>query len=394
MLCGIAIAFIVLTRIQPNQTNLATPKVNPLSVSTENITETTLPAAKGFQEEQAVITPKQPEFQAEGKSAVAALQNKEIAIPHEKLQSQNKAAAEDSFDNELRKNVLVSIKLAKSYINSYYSKNDYKGFLDWPSIAIYSAERESAKKNEKSLEWKEKEIKQGNDFDLSRATDYQRSILGIISAGSNPKAFAGMNLVETVKKSQQVSGKFADTIEGKGERLINSHIWGIVSLYSAGEKVPASDKAYNWLVSKQNSDGGFGIFTGAKSDLDMTAMALTAFSILGKNSADRNVSRALEFLRSKQTPDGGFEIYGQENPDTASTVVQGLIALEINPVSKGWIKGTDKNMIDFIMSFQLADGGFSHARGGEADMLATARALTALTDYYYSKSVFQVMKER
>lgn len=371
---------------------MAIPKANSSEISTEKAEEESLNTGKNLKKEQ-VIAPEQPELQAKKPTAAAALQNKEIIVPPAKLQS-HKKAAEDSSDNELRKRALASIKLAEDYINSYYSKNDYKGFLDWPSIAVYSAKRNSGTgKNGKALEWKEKYIKQGNDFDLSRATDYQRSILGIISAGGNPGSFAGMNLVEAVKKSQLSSGKFADTIEGKGERLINSHVWGVISLYSAGERILGNKGAYNWLVSNQNTDGGFGISTGSKSDLDMTAMALSAFSALGKKTDDKHVLKAVEYIKANQTAAGGFEVFGQENPDTACAVVQGLISLGINPVSEEWIKENDKNMIDFIVSFQLSDGGFCHTRGGETDMLTTSRALTALADYYYGKSVYQTMNE-
>jgi len=45
------------------------------------------------------------------------------------------------------------------------------------------------------------------------------------------------------------------------------------------------------------------------------------------------------------------------------------------------------------MSFQLSDGAFSHSRGGDTDMLATTRVLTALADYYNTKTVFQRIRE-
>ncbi|MGE5327929.1 MAG: prenyltransferase/squalene oxidase repeat-containing protein [Deltaproteobacteria bacterium] len=309
-------------------------------------------------------------------------------------QKNNEINFRNTGNSIIRERTLNSMKLTGNYIKSYFLKNDFKGYLDWPAAAMYSIERSSEPDNyKKALDWKEKEIKEGNDFDAERATDYQRTIIGILSVGKNPKSFAGINFVEAVIKSQTASGKFADTIQGKGEKLLNSHIWGIISLYCAGERISNSERAYDWLISRQNSDGGFGIFTGAKSDMDMTGMALVGFSALGKNKNDKEVKKAVEFIKSRQSSSGGFEIFGQENPDTASAVVQGLVAIGIDPTSEEWIKEKDKNMIDFIISFQLSDGSFSHIRGGEADMMATTRALTALADYYNLKSVYQVIRE-
>jgi len=381
------------------QTNIPKDKTQKIIISSENSAKKAelkvLPANSNVQHEQPIINnvAKQPKEEHDKITSEGFIENAEKTIFSAKMQKQSQNQIQNEEESEVRGRVLYSMKLAAGYINSYYTKNDFKGFLDWPALAVYSVERDSdTRKYERALEWKEKEIKEGNDFDSSRSTDSHRSIIGILSAGGNPRDFAGMNLVESILKSQLPNGKFADTIEGKGERLVNAHIWGIISLYSAGEKIPNPKGAYNWLISKQNSDGGFGILTGAKSDLDMTGMALIAFGALGKSETDENIKKAVEFIKSKQAISGGFEIFGQENPDTAATVVQGLISIGINPVSKKWTKEGGKNMIDFIMAFQLSDGAFSHTHGGEADMLATTRALTALADYYNGKTVFQSLR--
>lgn len=307
---------------------------------------------------------------------------------------ENQNTVSGTENKELRKKVLDSIKLTVDYMNSYYSKNDYKGFLDWSSAAMYSAKADIQPKNlERALAWKEREIKEGSDFDSERSTDYHRSIIGILSAGANVRNFAGINFIAAVQKSQLADGKFADAIGGKGDRLINSHVWGIIALYSAGEKIPDSKGAYNWLASNQNPDGGFGILTGGKSDIDMTGMALSAFGALGKDGSDKNVKKAVEYIKANQSRSGGFEIFGKENPDTASAVVQGLISVGVDPLSEDWLKDGGENMIDSIISFQLTNGAFEHTRGGGGDMMSTTKALTSLADYYDAKTVYQKMKE-
>lgn len=303
------------------------------------------------------------------------------------------------FTDETGNQAKKAIDKAVGYLYSYYSEKNFKGLLDWPAVALYDAGEElsGAKWTEggNGAEWREKEVEEGIDFDLSRATDYQRTILSVLASGKDPRNFAGKDLVKAVLNSQLPDGKFADTVDQGGGNLVNAHIWGIICLYAEGGKIPNKDSAYKWLVSHQNKDGGFGIAVNSNtSDIDMTGMALAAFGALEKDYKDKYVEKTLKYLSSQQLENGGFQTWGVENPESAAAVVQGLIAVRVDPTSEEWTRKNGSNPVKFILTFQLSDGSFKHTADGEPDLMATCKSLMALADYYNGKSVFKKMREK
>ncbi len=302
------------------------------------------------------------------------------------------------FTYETGNQTKEAIDKAVDYLYSYYSEKNFKGLLDWPAVALYDAGEELSgtkwTEGGNGAAWREKEVEEGIDFDFSRATDYQRTILSAIASNKDPRNFAGKDLVKAVINSQLSDGKFADTVDQGGGNLVNAHIWGIVCLYADGEKIPNKDNAYKWLVSHQNKDGGFGITVNSNtSDIDMTGMALAAFGVLGKDYEDKYVEKTLKYLSYQQLENGEFQTWGVENPESAAAVVQGLVAVGVNPTSEKWTRKNGSNPVKFILSFQLSDGSFKHTADGEADIMATCKSLMALADYYNGKTVFEKMRE-
>lgn len=262
--------------------------------------------------------------------------------------------------------------------------------LDWPILALYRSD-----KNLSGLVAKrENQVQKGELFDPKISTDYQRTIIGALAAGKDPRNFGGYNLVEAVKKSQLDSGKFADTISGGGDKLINSHIWGIISLYAAGEVIPNKDKALQWLVDHQNADGGFSIDTGVKSsDIDMTGMALIAFGALGENQNHPAVQKALAYLQQQQGQNGDFAGWGGSSSEALAQVIQGLVMLGIDPAGEQWTK-KNGNLVTALLKYRLKDGSFSHTSGGKSNTIATYQSLLALRDYYSGESIYQVLRRK
>lgn len=78
---------------------------------------------------------------------------------------------------------------------------------------------------------------------------------------------------------------------------------------------PVLQKAYDFLIASQNSDGGWGYRRGGMSYVEPTAFTLIAlfgpFAAGGQNVADNRyqaVRRALTWLRSQQHSDGGWGV--------------------------------------------------------------------------------------
>lgn len=286
-----------------------------------------------------------------------------------------------------------------AYLHDTFSKNDFKGVLDWPAVGLYAVgedligNRWTTHDGKNGLYWREQEVKKGV-VPGGRTTDYERLILGIIAGGGNPDNFAGKDFISALKNAQLPSGKFADSINGEGDSLINAHIWGIIALYAAGEDIPDKQKAYNWLVKHQNADGGFSFHTGInESDIDMTAMALIAFAALGKGKNDPAVAKALNFLKASQKDDGNFFSWGTPNSESCAMVIQGLVALGIDPAGSEWTR-KGNNPVTALLEFQLSDGSFSHTPGGKSNGMATQHALIALADFCNGKSVYTIMREK
>lgn len=275
-----------------------------------------------------------------------------------------------------------------TYLQRNVSGKNYDGMLDWPILALAQMDRNVSA----LIKNREEQVKNGQLFEKEKSTDYHRTIIGVVAAGKNPRNFAGYNLVEDVKKSQRSNGKFADTISGNGDFLVNAHVWGIISLYVAGESIPNVDKAREWLVNNQNADGGYSIDTRVKSsDLDMTGMALIAFGALGENQNHPAVKKAIQYLQKQQGANGDFASWGGTSSETLSQVIQGLMMLGIDPTSSQWTK-KDGNLITALLSYKKNDGSFSHTTNGSSNIIATYQSLLALNDYNNGESIYQKLR--
>lgn len=285
---------------------------------------------------------------------------------------------------------------ALNTMHSDLQKNSFKYTLGWPSVALYAA-GESATSAKWSnadgtngVTYRESEVRRNVNLTDS-TTDFESTLLGILSAGQNPRAFGKKDFIQAVLSSQRSDGKFADTIYGDGDDLLNAHIYGIISLYAAGVPIPYADKARDYLLSKQRADGGFDWANGATaSNPDVTAYALIAMKALGLDAANPSVQKAFQFLKSAQTDRGGFASQGAVNSDSASTVVQALVAFGIDP--KTWQKN-GQDPLSFLSTFRTATGGYAYSLGGNANPMSTQNVLMAYSDVLNGKSVFEKLHD-
>lgn len=256
--------------------------------------------------------------------------------------------------------------------------------LDWPILALAGA----GENVDGFIRTREQQVRGGQLFDPRRSTDYHRTIIGAVAAGKNPRNFGGYNLLEKVRASQLPNGKFGDLIAGEGERLVNAHIWGILSLYVAGEPIPNSSRALSWLVNQQNPDGGFSVDTTMqRSDVDMTGMALMAFAALGRDTGHPAVKKALDYLKSQQLENGDFSPWSSSGPESIAQVIHGLIMLGVDPAGSQWSQ-KEGNLVTALLRYRRADGAFSRRTGGEADFIASYQALAALGDVNRGESIY------
>jgi len=210
-----------------------------------------------------------------------------------------------------------------------------------------------------------------------------------VFANNDPYNYAGKNLVQILQNAQLKSGKFADSIITGGEELVSAHAWAIIALACAGASPKEPEKAIQWLAARQHADGSFNWSASdlATSDVDSTGMALTALGALGQAKDSPVVKKAISYLKSVQKEDGEFESWGARNSESCSAVIQGLIAVGVDPIG-GEFKKPGGDPVTTLLKYQLSAGCFEHTKGGGGDEMATQQALIALTSVYNGKSFF------
>lgn len=212
-----------------------------------------------------------------------------------------------------------------------------------------------------------------NQVNSDVTTDYESYILGAMALGQSTDA-----VVKKVVAAQRKSGKFADNIDGTGEENIGAHVWGVISLYTAGHDGYNRDKALKWLKDNQNSDGGFSIYTGGKSsDLDMTAMALVAYSALGLDNKSDEVKKAIDYLEKNLGKKESCEAYAWY------ILARKKLGIDI-----------DKTLYNKLLEYQMKDGSFKHLKSiNKANYIATWHGLLALADYENPVSIFDRLRK-
>jgi len=217
--------------------------------------------------------------------------------------------------------------------------------------------------------------------ELKSSCDYARTLLALSSSQQKP-SYNGTDLISSILSFQQEDGQFAWIVRGE-KGFINSHIWSILALDAAGEQVPDSEKARQWLADRQNNDGGFGWCEGVPSDADDTAAAIRALMVLGENLEESAVIKgALLYLKSCQGEDGGFSsgYLGGDKSNAASDawVIQALISTGQSPTAEVWSRN-NKNAVTHLLGLQDPSGFFNYMPGVDAGPIqTTATALISL----------------
>lgn len=203
-------------------------------------------------------------------------------------------------------------------------------------------------------------------------TDFERLVIGVTAASGDPQHIAGYNLMEMIVNNERM------TRQGT-----NGPIFALVALDLAEYDPPADalwnrEKLVKWLLDQQNESGGWPLAPGDASNVDVTAMALTALAPhQGTDAVQTAVGKALSWLSEQQLNSGGFALEGQENSESAAQVLLALAALGIGEHDPRFVK-EGNTVVGNVISFQQEDGGFAHLRGEPSGAIPTEQALLAL----------------
>lgn len=233
--------------------------------------------------------------------------------------------------------------------------------------------------------------KEGNLHSV-KYTEYDRVILALTALGRSVDDIAGYNLLEKLADF--------DTLIKQG---INGPIFALIALDSGQYEIPSvkgvstqttREELINFILKRQVADGGWALGENAQSaDADVTGMAIQALAPYYTNNADVKsaVDAALKWLSANQQADGGFESGNANNAESATQVIVALTSLGINPHTDARFVKNGHSVIDALLSFAAADGGFYHikaggsdnggAQPGAVDPMASDQAMYALVAY-------------
>ena len=206
-------------------------------------------------------------------------------------------------------------------------------------------------------------------------TEYSRVILAVTAIGRDPGDVGGYHMLKPLADYEKT------VFQG-----INGAVFALLALNSGnyaipaleGDGVQASAEAYvDYILTAQLSDGGWAL-SGNVSDVDITAMALQA---LAHYRDDGNVAKAIEkglaLLASRQNADGSFTAYDAQSSESVAQVIVALTELGV-PMNDARFVKNGKTLVDVLLCYRQADGGFSHLPEEETDLLATEQAFYAL----------------
>ncbi len=213
------------------------------------------------------------------------------------------------------------------------------------------------------------------------ATSVERRILAIAAAGQDTTQFGGVDY-NTRLRSLYTANQIGSAT------LLNDDIFGLIAINATHDstlKVMAQD-SLNFLLAHQQADGGFSytadtcaLYCGSDSnDTAAAIIALGAAQDMSLTNAGLATAqtKALAYLLSTQQTDGGFGYDALSSSDGSSTS-WGLMALNLVGPTAQAQAGSART---WLLKDQNTDGGFSYAAYGmtASDASTTAPSVLAL----------------
>lgn len=208
-------------------------------------------------------------------------------------------------------------------------------------------------------------------MDSKYPTDLARYTLAVTALGYDATNIAGYDLTKTL---QDVSA-----LKAQGT---NGLVFALLALDSGSYPADVRQEIVEGILAAQKDDGGFTYDPKYDSDPDLTSMAIQALApYMGQQKVGIAVENALMCLSKMQQADGGFTAWGESSCESTAQAIIALNAAGVPLTSEYFVKD-GHSLMDNLMSFQQADGGFAHKQGDASSAYTTEQALRALVDTY------------
>lgn len=218
---------------------------------------------------------------------------------------------------------------------------------------------------------------QGGVLHAKKHTEYSRVILAVTAIGRDPSDVGGFNMLQPLADFEQT------VFQG-----INGPIFALLALDSGNYEIPQNttdntqatrDMYVDYIINAQLPEGGWA-FAGGEAEIDVTAMALQALAkYQDRKDVAEAIEKGVEILSARQNENGSYQYSATEqvSSESISQVIVALTELGISLDDSRFVKNGN-TLLDALLQFQQADGGFSHLIDGETDLLATEQAFYAL----------------
>ena len=180
----------------------------------------------------------------------------------------------------------------------------------------------------------------------------------------------------------------ADETVGKLGIMSNIFALPIYDAYDdGGYEKPVAD-----ILSARLAGGGWAL-SGAKFDIDVTAMAVT---MLSRHRDDPEVSAAIDeaiaLLSESQQDTGDYISWGVRNSESGCQVILALTSCGIDIFTDERFIKNGNTLLDGLMLYRREDGGFAHTPDGKSNANASYQALMALTAIKEGRSFYAFLK--
>jgi hypothetical protein len=225
-------------------------------------------------------------------------------------------------------------------------------------------------------------------------TDFEDAALAAYGAGIDPaRVSSTQNLIAQIASYYQPAhaGFYGEA------GFFNGTAFALLALADAKtrsgkQRVPQVllDESIEIVRHNQHTDGGwtFAEAEGSKAELEspseaeLTGASMAALCDAGVPSSDTAIVKAVKFLESELAAEpahsGAFETEFGPNTDTNAWVVQGLNACGISAQGPEFTTSTGKTPLDYLISQQLAGGGFAYQTETSPNLYSSQDAVRAL----------------
>ena len=200
-----------------------------------------------------------------------------------------------------------------------------------------------------------------------------KAVLALDAANKNPRSLGGVNLVKKLQHKINVN----PTSGGK----VNVAAYALMALRSVQVDSSELIDTEHWLCKAQNNDGGWGIASDSRSDVDSTGAVLQVVGGSGFKG------KAIGFLTDSQTNNGGFgNASSATNSQSTALAVQGMLGAGYAVTS---MENGGNNAIDYLERHQKSTGdnagfiAYDGNSGLSSSVWVTAQAIPAMAEKSY-----------